>query len=548
MEALRRTDVYCPDCDTNGDHDDQCEVKDYFPGAVMSDNNNLVHSVVTSSGNVIKGLHNNRPDSFKCVDLPAFRHGRPLIKGSNGRHEWFRFDEELETSFQTRALQASTPMQTTRIEQPVFTSTPNPVHRSRSVNFAPEPTASTSNANVSVGNEGSRFSEADLSLTKTVIDGLREGQMSIQMIAAIPVFNGDGKNFDPWHQKVLQARKVVDDQTLLNFLPSKISDAPAQHLLSVGVDFSNLSRILNALREEYDELASGVTAQVKLQNLRQGNKTLSVHHTAVTRILRALGESLSTRLDSIRTNYAQSISNEGLRKRLVRTLIKAPSTTLGEMMKMSSDAAKVDKIHEYMSGGPPSSTCTVHAAGVQNAQPEQRPQHLSSRPGRMTAPAPTRAPHDEHWCDIHQAASHDTAECRLKNSTFCPFCKGYIEAGSMTDHIRLDRCQGRKCHECGKRGHIGRYCSKNKPGPGTRGGRGGKSGFTGSSQSHRYQSRPYGGQNGAQSNRRDEQQSRKRPADSVTQVAVTDVSMDTHDIETRLQEIANTESSSVQTD
>ena len=473
-----RVEVYCRDCQQTGKHSETCPVRDFLPPICCTDENSLIVSVTTNSGNSIKGENKNQPESFFTPDLPAFRHGRSLTNSATTGLQWFRFNDEFESMLQKEhapsggSTQASTSAHQFS-ETPRYHSTP---FAARLQNIAEgrdnEPRWGQG------GSYNPNQSMLDMTaLTESVIEGFCSSQMALEMVSSIPHFNGDKKNFDPWCEKVKQVRGCMPDNKLLKFLHLKLEGPPLQHLQSCTDWPMSIDRTLDELRNHYDMYATPIDQNVAFQDLWQGDNTIQTHHTEVNRILRAMKESVGTRSDSIRTYYARSVSNPALSKRLVRILIQVPNTTLGEMMKISTDFARIDSIHNHMRDHDSAKTIasvqvnalkqggkSEHRREDRNPYPQKRsrPDSSGHRPSGNREPLPPRDGNGEDkWCAIHQTNSHFTERCYLRNHEQCKFCKQFVGQGNFAKHVDSGQCQGAKCSTCGKMGHVARFCKAN---------------------------------------------------------------------------------------
>ncbi len=55
-------------------------------------------------------------------------------------------------------------------------------------------------------------------------------------------------------------------------------------------------------------------------------------------------------------------------------------------------------------------------------------------------------------CPVHGTSRHLWDECRLKNSTSCPYCQEGIKEGMLNKHVSI--CKGKCCYECGCLRHM----------------------------------------------------------------------------------------------
>ena len=345
---MRDEDVFCPECDRVGTHSDECISRDNFPCSIKLTDDNIIISATTSYGNVMRNTDYDDPWTFTCPELPAFRNGRPIIHSTRNGCKWFRFAGESENTIMNLTTQnqpaASPRRHGNALASPRFASTPAPTQFSRQL------ASDSISRNRSVNFETNRRQQADLDLSTTVVESFRHSQVSMRMAECIPTFDGQSKNFDPWLQKVKQASAFIPDDELLAFVRMKLGPIPSQHVSSIGSAGDTLTGLLEALGLEYDD--HGVAAVIAFQSMRQGSKTIASHHAEVTRILRAMRVPLNTLDDGLRTNYARSLSDERVSRRLTSLLIQKPDTTLEQMMKNSADSEKVDKVFSLMRDQP----------------------------------------------------------------------------------------------------------------------------------------------------------------------------------------------------
>ena len=59
-------------------------------------------------------------------------------------------------------------------------------------------------------------------------------------------------------------------------------------------------------------------------------------------------------------------------------------------------------------------------------------------------------------CPVHGTSRHSWDECRLKNSTSCPYCLEGIKEGMLNKHVSI--CKGKRCYKCGCLGHMRAEC------------------------------------------------------------------------------------------
>ena len=417
-----------------GQHQQDCLDRWIWPLLATTDGKGKILSVTTESGNVIRGQPADVFE-FRCPDLALFATGRFLRRDKDRKVFWYRAPEEGGEAPRIPPIpDYPTP---NRPSVPIACSTP----------LRNEPAAAA--ADITIGNSMVNAQ----SFSQMLANSQRQSSMSTQLLSNIPEFDGQARNFDPWKQKVqLAADTCSVPEEVLPFVRMRLRGKAAQFAGGLGIKASTLNGLLKALQKEFDDLNSSMAVEVALRDLKQGTLDITTHHGEVTRILRAMCETTQTQNPSIHTSYISSLSDNGLRLKLLSKKMSDVNLTLEDMMTMASNSARVKDLDRIATRG--STTRTVAAAQFDefnvNAVTQQGPPHKR--------PRLDNSPRSDKWCEIHRSKTHDTRECRSNELNHCPWCKTPIPVGSLLRH--KSSCQAPKCNTCDRFGHLARNCKK----------------------------------------------------------------------------------------
>ena len=458
-----RIDINCSKCDETAVHHPDCIDKDFLPLICDVNEDGFIRTVTTHSGNVMKGIRCLQPYTFQCPDLPAFTVGRALLQTNEGFH-WHLFTERFEEKLKSSAHRSPTPLSNRTSPGSRFA----PQANSTSIQSRASPRRDTERMPSRINLSQHHNSSIEIQdLTEALAQSQRKSNLSLKLMEFIPKFYGkDKRNFDPWKQKVQLARKSCPDEEVMHFVMMSIQGEASTFVGTIGNKAAKLDTLLAAMTYKYDDLGTDVQAQVALTNLSQENQTLTAHHGEVTRVLRALGEEMSTRSKNVLTAYVQSLSTESVRIKLFTRLESDDRVTLQDLMDTADRFARIKEMDRTTRSKV--STRSVAAARIDEevvaaVRQDQGNRFAQKRP-RIEANRQSSSVEQEKWCEIHESVTHDTARCRASMWKYCPWCQTRIEPTPMADHIKV--CKAPRCHKCGRKGHKQNECRTETPGQG----------------------------------------------------------------------------------
>lgn len=440
--------VFCEKCRGCGEHDLNCSDRWAIPLIVNTDGRGKILSVKTEGGNVIKGQPAD-VFTFVCPELAAFAAGRSLRRTPDRMIFWFQPEAaKNEEVVPCAALNSSH-------HEPIAHSTPTRPSRPCLTPIQASTSAAPPTGDFTIGNS----SIDPRSFSQMLADSQRRSSLTMKLVGSIPEFHGEARNFDPWKQKVLLAAEKCSPEEVLPFVRMCLKGKAEQH--GIGPECSTLSGLLQSLQNSFDDLDTPIAAEVAFRGLIQGAQDITSHHNEVQRILRAMCETTKTKDSSIHTSYIQSLADASLRLKLLARKLRDKNMTLGDLMKLAVDSARVKNLDRIASRAS-NTTRSVASASFSNvdnvsvnAAVPQRPPQQSSQQG--PPPKRSRFSHDENkWCEIHRSKTHDTAGCRSNQLPHCPWCKTSIPVGSLLRHKAV--CSAPKCDKCQRFGHMARNC------------------------------------------------------------------------------------------
>ena len=234
----------------------------------------------------------------------------------------------------------------------------------------------------------------------------------------------------------------------------KLGVNPTAWMATIGDKANNTEQLLRALNDEYNDWCRSNRSYNDFTRLAQGTASLSDHHKTLHMMLQGMNESLTTKNPLVISTYINSISDEGLQKRLRRKQDSSPGMiTLQELIEISTNETRLnEELRERRQ---------ATAAQVEASPP------VNNNTGVAAAAVPmNNRPVDANmFCEIHNSRTHSTKECRSANRTDCPICHKTVEAGKLVEHIvpcRATRNTSIKCFKCDEIGHFARDCTNKR--------------------------------------------------------------------------------------
>jgi hypothetical protein len=286
------------------------------------------------------------------------------------------------------------------------------------------------------------------------------------LVNDIPKFDAQPRNFASWREKVESARPAFEEELFVKLVKQKLGVEATLFISGLGSRVDTVDGLMFELAQEYDEYSKPLFAHANLMRLQQGNKSLTTHHAELYQILRGMRETKDTKSQLVIAGYINSLTDERLRLKLLRRVSDyADKSSLEDLINIVNKESRclslskplLSPIAVNSASASQEGVCAASAQGGARAGYGYR--RYDSNGGKKSAPSREEG---KPWCTIHEAITHNTADCRMKTNTFCRFCRSNLHPQTMEEHIA--NCTGGRCHECKRRGHVARYCRDNAAG------------------------------------------------------------------------------------
>ena len=324
-------------------------------------------------------------------------------------------------------------------------------------------------------------------------DAKQQATVAKVLMTDIPEFDGDKENFLTWIEKVEAARPYQDPVLFRKIVIQKLGTVPTDYVRGLGERAQTLDGLLNALNREYNILANRSFTTTKLLKTAQGSRTFAEYNTAYSKYLMALGKGNNTYDPMIIAKYCDGVRDIHVKRRLYGLIRKNDEkgvvTTLDDLMRVSKRMEEIDDqieeeaknkrgIEEEQDEEIPIKMARVGAARKTFKNPTQGHGACeASTSDNPPASTPNKTPkgnnNKDSYCPIHETAGHDFADCRMKDSNYCKYCKQSITPGSYVQHLtKPGECKAKRCHNCNKRGHLKKDCRVRNGNTPNKGGKG----------------------------------------------------------------------------
>ena len=214
-----------------------------------------------------------------------------------------------------------------------------------------------------------------------------------------------------------------------------------------------MSKLMKALSKEYDEYCKPFMAVHKLQLLTQGNKSIATHHGELGRIVRGMGQTMATTDPQILNAYVHSLTDSRIRQKLIADITSEKHER--EPYKLEQLTEKARRSESVLEMDRARNAVAIAAAAQSTRTPSSGPPRSTSY--KPNNPDPNGPP---MWCDIHEASTHNTSNCREVNRSNCRYCMAPMAPGQYAGHIKARECDARRCFQCDRLGHLAHQCKQ----------------------------------------------------------------------------------------
>lgn len=470
-----KVEIHCRVCDNDAGHTVECPDKQNFPvSCVVRTTDEFIISVSMSDGTLF--TNEERSVSrywFSSQRLNTFSVGRQLKELSES-YEWQKYTSTFEESL----LQGG----------PVgLLHSTAKWHRDGTLNNTLS--SISSHATPIQGSGSQQVLDMDILANMTtanasaLTESLTKSTASNSLVGSIPIFNGDEKNFPTWLRKVEAARKYQTDDIYLDQVRQKLGTEPTEFIQGFGIKVDTVDGLLDELKKRYDLLSNPSYSFNAFRNCVQAGRGVDEYHTEFATYIRAIGETLDTANMYVCTGYILGLDETSLRESLNFKMAKNTEnnkeTTLRSLMQHTTTKARVkiisshSRVEERDNNNLGGQKTPVMIAKATITQPETSKQlgdsgmHVSppsSHPptfhsvmvGEQDTRFGTPRSGKSSYCPIHEASTHDIEQCKMRYSTECKYCGTSVTPGQLQHHV--PKCTGRRCNNCGRLGHIAKFC------------------------------------------------------------------------------------------
>jgi hypothetical protein len=308
-----------------------------------------------------------------------------------------------------------------------------------------------------------------------------DSQVSTTLLNDILKFDGQPVNFAFWKDKIELARSSFEDVRFLQVIKNKLGNNASMFLRGLGNRADTVDKLLKELTCQYDQYSRPLYAHQKFGALKQSGSDLATHHSEIYALLRGMKTDLGTTDEMLRSGYVSSLNSKGLRRKLLSKMSDdVKKYSLEDLMHIAVNEERLNTMNDALTASTNSGSnsgyksASAASASASAGETEQcscyhagKPQYGGGRqwqktPGHLEKSARTNSiarSKDGPWCTIHEVASHDLADCRIRMKTSCRHCHETFEAGKYGSHI-AQSCSGRRCHTCNRLGHIAKWCKQ----------------------------------------------------------------------------------------
>jgi len=439
--------IICMTCDTTGSHADGCEDKARFPIRVRIGPKDRIRSVhFPGSSFANEAPRDQRCALFRNAMLPGFTEGRALISKTDtaGLNAviWQRYSSDHEeTLFSPHGASTPKPDRT------------RPQFNTSEFNDSIDSNRSSMDNNRTNGDSQllvDQFQASTLQMMESNQTTLQQAGAGAAMMADIPKYDCNPKNFPHWLEMVNNVRPHYPDTLLFAMIKSKLGREARTHISSLGTRVKTVDDLLSELTTEYDDYGTTMFAFQRFEELNQGTSTLTDHHANLGHLLRGMGETLETSSRLIKARYISSITDTKIKNKLIRkTNDINDKSTLENLMRLCKTETKLaittgseSRKRASVAVATTTSPCKTEAINVNAATKPKAAYKPNNKSGQ--------------WCPIHDVSNHDITACKVRDATECRFCGATFAVGGYGPHMFT--CTGAKCEGCNRRGHTKQNC------------------------------------------------------------------------------------------
>jgi hypothetical protein len=421
--ATQRVRVRCTTCDINGDHAADCPDFDVFPVSVkIRVSDDAILSAKTSHAVYFnREAENEAAVQFSSPSLPGFSQGRSLYKvGGIDEARWQRFPPDFERSMMSPQA-ASTPIRglPARLD----------------------------------------FNETMEAMNVSNAQSMIDSHATATLIVEIPKFDGQARNYGVWRDKLSLIRDTVPPALFLKVVKQKLGTIAASFVTSLGARADSADTLLVELGKQFDEYSHPMYAHQQFSSFKQGGRELTAHHAEIYQLLRGMNMDLSTTDQLLKSGYIASLSNDKIKTKLLRIVVKTnDKSTLEHLMNTACEEERIYRMGRTTAVVGSAESVLVAAAG--GGAHHQKRDFRSTNSGGSGSGHPANTDSNK-WCTIHEVSTHDISECKVRENTQCKYCGVKFDIGQYAEHIKSS-CQGKRCHQCNKLGHVEKFCRSAK--------------------------------------------------------------------------------------